>query len=382
MGLDFGVPNKINFFKRRKLREKKMNFQIKKIFDSFPKLILVAFFIGIVIPFPAKGQSPTPENMVLVNAGGFIRGVDADSGKTNSDQTKVLKEKLSVSKNSFEDESPARMIYLSSYFIDKYEVSNAQYKEFMRSTDHAAPAYWDHRHLNIPKNPVTGVNWFDANGYCRWNKKRLPTEAEWEKAARGPAGLTYPWGNTLDIKKANFSKGNTGKKMVTTAIDSYPDGKSYYGAYNMAGNVFEWVQDWYDPDYYKNMQNVRNVKGPQIGLNLGAPGKYDEKIKYGQKKVIRGGSWFAPAESITTTHRFWNDPMNNSYGVGLGIRCARDIKENSGMIARTYYMDALVEMGAEKFKRAYTSINKALNTNPDNTEYKNLKELIKKRGNL
>jgi len=74
--------------------------------------------------------------------------------------------------------------------------------------------------------------------------------------------------------------------------------------------------------------------------------------------------------------------MNNSYGVGLGIRCARDIKQNSGMIARTYYMDALVEMGAEKFKRAYTSINKALNTNPDNTEYKNLKELIKKRGHL
>ena len=78
MGLDFGVPNKINFFKRRKLREKKMNCQIKKIFDSFPKLILVAFFIGIVIPFPAKGQSPTPENMVLVNAGGFIRGMDIE----------------------------------------------------------------------------------------------------------------------------------------------------------------------------------------------------------------------------------------------------------------------------------------------------------------
>lgn len=308
--------------------------------------------------------------------------MDVDRGTTNSSKSEAQTKKFPVSKNSFNDESPAKMIYLSSYYIDKYEVSNAQYKEFMRSTDHAAPAYWDHRQLNKPEFPVTGVNWFDANEYCRWSKKRLPTEAEWEKAARGPAGLTYPWGNTLDVEKANFSKGDRGNKMVTTQVDSYPEGKSYYGAHNMAGNVFEWVQDWYDPDYYKNQDNVRNVKGPKLGVNLGVPGKYEEKIKYGQKKVIRGGSWFAPPESITTTHRFWNDPMNNSYGVGLGIRCARDIKENSNMVARSYYMEALVEMGAQKFAQAYTSINKALETNPNNTEYKKLKALIKKRGDL
>jgi len=353
-----------------------------KIIESFPKIILLSFFIGITSPHLAKAQSPAPENMVLVNAGGFIRGMDAERSLTKNGKTQKHADELPVSKNSFEDESPARMIYLSSFYIDKYEVSNANYKEFMRSTDHAAPAYWDHRQLNIAHHPVTGVNWFDANAYCRWNRKRLPTEAEWEKAARGPAGSIYPWGNKLDYEKANFSKGNTGKNMVTTPADSYPEGKSYYGAYNMAGNVFEWVQDWYDPDYYKDTMNVRNVKGPDVGIKLGVPGKYDVKIKFGSKKVIRGGSWFAPAESITTTHRFWNDPMNNSYGVGLGIRCARDIKGNSRMTARSFYMDALVEMGAQKFKRAHNSINKALDISPENTEYKNLKSLIKQRGNL
>jgi hypothetical protein len=149
----------------------------------------------------------------------------------------------------------------------------------------------------------------------------------------------------------------------------------------MAGNVFEWVQDWYDPNYYKNSTNVRNVKGPELGIELGVSGKYDEKLKYAQKKVIRGGSWFAPAESITTTHRFWNDPMNNSYGVGLGIRCARDLEDNSRMQARSFYMNALIEMGAQKFKKANISINKALEINPDDQEYESLKNLIERRKN-
>ena len=279
-----------------------MNCQIKKIFDSFPKLILVAFFIGIVIPFPAKGQSPTPENMVLVNAGGFIRGVDSDSEKTNSGHTKVLKEKLPVSKNSFEDESPARMIYLSSYFIDKYEVSNAQYKEFMRSTDHAAPAYWDHRHLNIPKNPVTGVNWFDANSYCRWNKKRLPTEAEWEKAARGPAGSIYPWGNEWSLDKSNNPYKNS---IGTEPVGSYPKGRSPYGLYDISGNVWEWVDSYYLPH----------------------PGNPVTRAEYGvDKRVLKGGSWFDCLSygcglSAPTFNRSFFTPevKNNSFG----FRCAK-----------------------------------------------------------
>ena len=96
----------------------------------------------------------------------------------------------------------------------------------------------------------------------------------------------------------------------------------------------------------------------------------------GKKKVIRGGSWFAPAHSITTTHRFWNDPMNNSYGVGLGFRCARDVGNDPQMQARSFYMDALVHMGAEKYKEAKIAIQKAIKENPDNREYHHLQNII------
>jgi hypothetical protein len=102
----------------------------------------------------------------------------------------------------------------------------------------------------------------------------------------------------------------------------------------------------------------------------------------GKKKVIRGGSWFAPSQSITTTHRFWNDPMNNSYGVGLGFRCARSVESNPVMRARTFYMEALIQMGAEKYKEALNSINKALEDSPKNKEYQELKVLIEEQRNL
>ena len=290
--------------------------------------------------------------------------------------------KYAASQKSFADEGPARMIYLSAYYIDKYEVSNAQYTEFIKATDYPAPAYWDHHRLNQPSQPVTGVNWYDANAYCHWANKRLPTEAEWEKAARGPAGLIYPWGNEMNITKANFARGKTGQNFATVSVDSHPDGKSYYGVYNMAGNVFEWVQDWYDPNYYKTSKDVRNPQGPLSGIKLGTTGTYIDQLANGKKKVIRGGSWFAPAQSITTTHRFWNDPMNNSYGVGLGVRCARSVESDLQMNARSFYMDALIQMGAEKFKEALISINKALEVIPENKAYHHLKVMIEKQLNL
>lgn len=325
-------------------------------------LIVILTIMFCMASLEAQGKEMSPlEDMVLINPGGFMRGTDKPSG-------------------IFKDESPAKMIYLSAYYIDKYEVSNAQYTEFIKATDHAAPAYWDNHQLNRPDQPVTGVNWYDANAYCHWANKRLPTEAEWEKAARGPAGLKYPWGNDLDYSKANFAKGKTGQKHITAPVNAHPEGKSYYGVYNMAGNVFEWVQDWYHPNYYTTSTVTRNPKGPSIDASSGQQETRKKQLAVVKKRVIRGGSWFAPAQSITTTHRFWNDPMNNSYGVGLGFRCARDVETDSSMQARSFYMDALVQMGAQKYKKAMASVNQAIQADPGNKEYKALKAIIKEKG--
>ncbi len=148
----------------------------------------------------------------------------------------------------------------------------------------------------------------------------------------------------------------------------------------MAGNVFEWVQDWYSSDYYK-LDETRNPKGPQSKETKSIKNISKKSNVLFEKKVIRGGSWFAPAQSITTTHRFWNNPINNSYGVGLGFRCARDLSENLQTEARTFYMNALILVGDEKYKKALLSIKNALINSPKNKEYKALKLLIQKQLN-
>ncbi len=186
-----------------------------------------------------------PNDMVYVGHGPSVMGLDkeepADSGKKPTAYDRRMKTPWSA--EALNDEGPAHMVFLDSYFMDTYEVSNKEYGNFIRTKGHAAPAYWDDPRLNTPEQPVVGVNWEDASAYCAFRGKRLPTEAEWEKAARGPKANLYPWGNDFDPSKTNY--GNHHES--TMPVDSYPDGASYYGAYNMAGNVFEWVSDWYDP---------------------------------------------------------------------------------------------------------------------------------------
>ncbi len=324
-----------------------------------------------------SGAVESPDDMVLVPRGSFVMGVDKAVNPQVKHMSKIKQLKYAVSREAFNDEGPAHAVTLDSFHIDKYEVSNKKYGKFMKATGHPAPAYWDDHRRNKPEQPVSGVNWHDANAYCSWDNKRLPTEAEWEKAARGPEGFKYPWGNELDPTKANFGR----KQEHTSNVDAYPEGKSPYGAYNMAGNVFEWVADWYDPNYYKHADVKVNPMGPSDGAFLSATGTYVDRIAVGKKRVIRGGSWYAPAESVTNTHRFWNDPMNNSYGVGLGFRCARSVEGNSSMQARTHYMDALINMGAEKYQQAMSSIEKALKQDATNAEYLQVKEMIQKQIN-
>ena len=339
-----------------------MNHNLKQIFGRTLTISFLTVFFTAIVPQVSRAVTAVPEDMVLVNAGGFTRGID------------------NTKNNNFMDEAPAKMIYLSSYYIDKFEVSNSKYTEFIIATDHPAPAYWDYRKLNQPSQPVTGVNWFDADTYCHWANKRLPTEAEWEKAARGPAGSIYPWGNKIEYSKANFAKGKSGQKYITDSVDAHPDGISYYGAYNMAGNVFEWVQDWYSSNYYST-DETRNPIGPQLQKikNVGVVSNKPELDL--KKKVIRGGSWFAPAQSITTTHRFWNDPINNSYGVGLGFRCAQSLANDLEAEARSFYMKAHILVGNEKYQKALLSITNALIGSPKNKEYRAFKMLIEKQLN-
>jgi len=340
------------------------------------------FFVGIgalavstFLSTTAVGATDAPEDMVLIPGGSFLMGVDKTERVDTKKMTLRQQLKYAVSKEAFNDEGPAHMVILDPYYMDKYEVSNKHYAEFIKATDHPAPAYWDDHRRNKPQQPVSGVNWHDANAYCSWTNKRLPSEAEWEKAARGPEGYKYPWGNELDPTKANFGR----KQEYTANVDAYPEGKSPYGIYNMAGNVFEWVDDWYDPNFYKNTKETVNPHGPKEGVFLSSTGTYVDRIATGKKRVIRGGSWYAPAESVTNTHRFWNDPMNNSYGVGLGFRCARTVESNSMLQARTHYMDALIGMGAEKYGQALKAIDKALDQDSNNAEYLKLKEMIQKQ---
>jgi gamma-glutamyl hercynylcysteine S-oxide synthase len=276
------------------------------------------------------------------------------------------------SAEAFHDEGPAHIVLLDAYFIDKYEVSSKDYADFMKATKHPAPAYWDDPRVNKPNQPVVGVNWYDAKAFCEWKDKRLPTEAEWEKAARGPEGFLYPWGNSLDPQKANYGK----RQKATATVESYPEGASPYGLHHMAGNVFEWTSDWYDPNFYSKTHEIANPSGPEKAVWLGGTGTYVDRLTVGEKRVIRGGSWIASEKSVTTTHRFWNHPVNNSYGIGLGFRCAKSAPAAVEQEIRDAYISALVSMGAERYAEAQANIQKALNLDPSNPELLQVRDLI------
>lgn len=246
----------------------------------------ILFTLGLFFIFKDEFQMGGGNliQMVPVEAGGFLMG--HNEGITNT--------------------QPAHNVYLDAYWIDVYEVTNGDYEQFVTETGHAWPVYWEDNNYapGEEKHPVVGVTWHDAAAYCEWNgRKRLPTEAEWEKAARGDGGLLWPWGNEWDNGKANSAESGFAH---TTPVGTFDEGNSIYGAADMAGNVWEWVADWYEADYYSLGLN-RNPTGPPIG----------------QTKVVRGGAW-ADAPALTQTFvRSGIYPSTFSSEV-IGFRCACD----------------------------------------------------------
>jgi formylglycine-generating enzyme required for sulfatase activity len=208
-------------------------------------------------------------------------------------------------------ESPLRDIYLDSFYIDKYEVTISHYATFLEATGGARPPEgWPQLHLeSAGALPVVGVDWHDADAYCRWAGKRLPTESEWEKAGRGEDGRNYPWGNEEPTPAhAIFGKSAEGPYTGGLApVDNRPVGKSPYGVYNLAGNASEWVSDWFAAGFVGG--DVRNPKGQENGT----------------AKVIRGGGWYDPRERLNSSRRMHASPATRADD--LGFRCAKDVRQ-------------------------------------------------------
>jgi len=229
-------------------------------------------------------QTPTGP-MVLIPAGEFTMG-------TTSEQEQWLRDK-GWWHNWMTNEQPSATVYLDAYYIDKYEVTNAQYGEFMKATGRSAPLYWNDSKYNQPNQPVVGVTYDDAEAYSEWAGKRLPTEAEWEKAARGTDGRHFPWGNEAPTcEYAVWDDGdNSGCGMHRPwPVGSKPAGVSPYGIHDMAGNAWEWVNSWFN--------EARGLR------------------------VIRGGSWYKDIPGHLRTAARLRSPAHSS-NEGGWFRCAR-----------------------------------------------------------
>jgi len=230
--------------------------------------------------------------MITIPAGEFLMGNPEGTGRA--------------------DEWPQRSVYLEAFVIDQVEVTNERYMRFVKATGHRTPP---NPYGTGPLRSITGIEhlpvvqttWYDAKAYCGWAQKRLPTEAEWEKAARGTDGRLYPWGNDPPTaKRANFDREWEEEKTLHP-VGALPGGDSPYGVKDMAGNAREWVSDWYDPEYYQDAPD-RNPQGPD---------------KKGVVRSIRGGSWHSPASDLTTTARGRGGFALQTHGTGF--RCARTL---------------------------------------------------------
>lgn len=254
-------------------------------FIKTSNLIFIGISVVIIIALLGIGvwyvhiKLRKPRGMIYIPAGWFWMGCSQNE------------------KQCSKNEKPYHQVYLDAYYIDKNDVTVDEYTRCVNTGGCTAAACTGDGG-DYPRNCV---DWNQANVYCQWAGKQLPTEAQWEKAARGTDGRIYPWGNEWDASKACYNQGST------CPVGSYPQGASPYGVMDMAGNVWDWCSDWYGANYYANSPYM-NPQGPDSG----------------QYRVGRGGSWDGDYPSLlrSSVRDFDSPPAGD---VNLGFRCVRDV---------------------------------------------------------
>ena len=264
----------------------------------------LAATLGIISVLLCAACKAPPEGMIKIPAGTFVMG-------TNQTDRAGRAEDLGLVVPWYENERPERSVHTDAYFIDQTEVTNAAYALFVQATGRRPPDHWKRKKTppeGLAQHPVTHVTWHDAADYCIWNGgKSLPTEIQWEKAARGNAGRVYPWGDVFDQEVTNVARANT------APVGSFPKGNSQYGVQDMIGNVWEWTGDWYQA----------------------YPGSEATDRKFGERfRVLRGNSW-ASIGHYPNREEFMEIVANNSRASfrlylnpdgrlnDVGFRCAK-----------------------------------------------------------
>ena len=261
---------------------------MKKGCFAFSLLVVAALLLAGEV---SRAADDKYKDMVLIPAGEFSMGL-------TNEQVKELVGKLGGMEKYHDNAQPAHKVKLDAFYIDKYEVTNKQYKDFVDATGHAPPEHWRNGSYppGLADHPVVYVTWHDAVAYAKWKGKRLPTEAEWERAARGTDGRFFPWGDKFKRRYANTDDGGPGK---TTPVGKYKKGVSPSGCFDMAGNVGEWTASNYLP----------------------YPGNSFPDEFYGHDRfVVRGGSWYTFNYEALATFRFKFTPVSAYEDVGF--RCA------------------------------------------------------------
>jgi formylglycine-generating enzyme len=295
---------------------------------GFLLLILVGGILGFVVGLITTGsiQNVDSQPPIIATLWGtwsrpidkmkmlYVRSGTFQMGSSDLDIEAAFNQCLQLSddcdQSLYLDESPQHSVTLSGFWIDQTEVTNAQYSLCVDSGQCTASIFSEDIYFNQDDHPVVGISWFDAMNYCIWADATLPTEAQWEYAARGDQGNIYPWGNIFDGTKLNFCDASC-KELYrdtefidgyiwTAPVISFPSGKSWIGAYNMSGNVWEWVSDWYGS--YPTSEKI-DPMGPMKGVY----------------KVIRGGSWLNGRLWFRVARR--GHPLPDESSSIVGFRC-------------------------------------------------------------